>query len=118
MFTRALHSRGFLCTQGGSLLPAPGWSGTLWVVGTPEQLLALVPNTIFHLPSPTVCFRSLIAHLPLGNIAELLHLANRVLELDVRGDFSCLNRNKLQKGIHRAVDLGFWGLLIFSTHSK
>lgn len=116
MFTHAFHSQGFLCTQGGSLLPAPGQSGTLWVVGTPEQLLALVPNTIFHLPSPTVCFGSLITHHSPCNIAELLHLANGVFELDVRGDFSCLNRNKLQKSIHRAVDVGFWGLLIFRTH--
>lgn len=73
------------------------------------------PNAIFHLSSLTVCFRSLIAHHPPGNITKLLHLANGVLELDVRGDFSCLNRNKLQRSAPRAANLSLGGLLIFRT---
>lgn len=89
-------------------------------VGGGHPGTATSPGAKLHLPPPLPSCLLQIPHLssPSGNITELLHLAKAVLELDVRGDLSCFNRNKLQKSIHRAVDLGFWGLLIFSTHSK
>lgn len=75
----------------------------------------LAPTAILHLPSLSVCVRSLIARHPPGRTAERLHLASRVLELGTRGDFSCLNRNKLQRGVRRAVNLGLGDLFIFRT---